>query len=150
MLFSKKVFTVRFGTIRPQVRSLSLGPLRVFVSSKKNTRITLLLISFMVLDLERLDSAEVFSLCFSLLELVISIIGLTGGVDMVSISIVVGIGCYGGKPDNRVIASKLKAIPFKEIEDKPSGFNPRTSTNCGFVRTRKPQSRNALRLKFSR
>ena len=85
-----------FGTIRPQVRSLSLGPLRVFISSKINTRITLLLISFLVLNFESLDSAEVFSLCFSLLELVISIIGLTGGVDMVSISIVVGLGCYGG------------------------------------------------------
>lgn len=109
-----------------------------------NTRITLLLISFVVLNFENLDSAEVFSLYFSLLELVISIIGLTGGVDMVSI--VAGLACYGGIPNNRAMASKPEAIPTKEFEDKPSGFDPRTSTNCGFVRTRKPQSRNALRL----
>ena len=93
-----------------------------------NTRITLLLISFVVLNFENLDSAEVFSLCFSLLELVISIIGLTGGVDMVSISIVVGLGCYGGIPNNRAMASKPEAIPTKEFEDKPSGFDSRTST----------------------
>ena len=65
---------------------------------------------------------------------------------MVSISIVVGIGCYGGRPNNRVSTSKLRAIPLKEFEDKPSGFNSRTPTNRGFVRTRKPQSRNTLRL----
>ena len=102
-----------------------------------NTRITLLLISFVVLNFENLDSAEVFSLYFSLLELVISIIGLTGGVDMVSISIVVGLGCYGGIPNNRAMSSKPEAIPTKEFEDKPSGFDSRTSTNCGFARTRK-------------
>ena len=56
---------------------------------------------------------------------------------MVSISIVVGLGCYGGIPNNRAEVSKLEAIPLKEFEDKPSGFDPRTSTNCGFVRTRK-------------
>ena len=61
-----------------------------------NAIVTLLLISFMVLDLDHSDSAEILSLCFSLMELVISIIGLTGGVDMLSINIVVGIGCYGG------------------------------------------------------
>lgn len=122
----------------PQVRALSPRPPRVFILIIINTRIILLLISLMVLNFESFDSAEVFSLSFSLLELVISIIGLTGGVDMVSISIVVGIGCYGGKPGNRAIASKLKAIPLKEFEDKPSGFNSRTSTNCGFVRIRKP------------
>ena len=110
-----------------------------------NTRIALLLISLMVLDVESFDSAEVFSPCFSLLELVISIIELTGGVNMASISIVVGIGCYGGKPNNRAIANKLKAKPLKEFEDKPSGFNSRTPTNCGFDRTRKLQSRDALR-----
>ena len=69
---------------------------------------------------------------------------------MASISIVVGIGCYGGRPDNRAIASKLKAIPLKEIEDKPSGFNPRTPTNCGFVRTRKPRDYYCLAAYFSR
>ena len=61
---------------------------------------------------------------------------------MVSISIVVGLGCYGGIPNNRAMASKPEAIPTKEFEDKPSGFDSRTSTNCGLVRTRKPQSRN--------
>ena len=65
---------------------------------------------------------------------------------MVSISIVVGLGCYGGIPNNRAEVSKLEAIPLKEFEDKPSGFDPRTSTNCGFVRTRKPQGSDTLRL----
>ena len=41
---------------------------------------------------------------------------------MVSISIVVGLGCYGGIPNNRAMASKPEAIPTKEFEDKPSGF----------------------------
>lgn len=96
----------------------------MFISVKINTRITLLLISFVVLDSESLDSAEVFSLCFSLLELVVAIIGLTGGVDMVSISIVVGIGCYGGRPNNRVRTSKLKAIPLKELKINRAGSTP--------------------------
>ena len=65
---------------------------------------------------------------------------------MVSISIVVGLGCYGGIPNNRAMASKPEDIPTKEFEDKPSGFDSRTSTNCGFARTRKPQSRDTLRL----
>lgn len=128
------------------VRIPSLRPLRVFISSKINTRITLLLISFLVLNLESLDSAEIFSFCLSLQELVISIIELIRGVDMISISIVVGLGCYGGIPNNRVVASRPEVIPIKEIEDKPSGFDSRTSTNCGFIRTQKPRSRNALRL----
>ena len=41
---------------------------------------------------------------------------------MVSISIVVGLGCYGGIPNNRAMASKPEDIPTKEFEDKPSGF----------------------------
>ena len=69
----------------------------MFISSKINTRIALLLISFLVLNFENLDSAEVFSLSFSALELVISFIGLTGGISMEVISIVVGIGCYNRK-----------------------------------------------------
>ena len=99
------------------------------------TRITLLLISFVVLNFENLDSAEVFSLCFSLLELVISIIGLTEGVNMVSISIVVGLGCYGGIPNNRAMASKPEAIPTKEFEDKPSGFESLHSDHGRIIRT---------------
>lgn len=94
-----------------------------------------------MLNFENLDVAEVFSLCFSFLELMISIIGIVGGVSMVSVGIVVGLGCYGGIPNNRAMASKPEAIPTKEFEDKPSGFDSRTSTNCGFVRTRKPQSK---------
>lgn len=130
----------------PQVRALSPRPLRVFMLVIINTRFNLLLISFMVLDVENIVSTEVFPLSISLLEIIISLVELTGGVNMVSINIVVGIGCYGGRPDNRVLVNKLNAIPSKEIEDKPSGFNSRTSTNCGFVRTRKPQSKDTLRL----
>ncbi len=73
--------------------------------------IVLLLVFLMVLNLESFGSAEVFSLCFSSLELVISFIELTGGVNMESINIVVGIGCYGGRPNNRANIIRLKAIP---------------------------------------
>ena len=120
----------------PQVRVLSPRPLRVFISVMINTRFNLLLISLMVLDVENKVSTEVFSLSISLLEIIISLVELTGGVNMVSTNIVVGIGCYGGRPDNRVLVNKLKGIPLNEIEDKPSGFNSRTSTNCGFNRAR--------------
>ena len=93
----------------PQVRTLSLRPYRVFIANSScEHSFTLLLIFCMVLDIESLDSAEVFSLSFSALELVISFIGLTGGISMDVISIVVGIGCYGGRPDNRVIAINRK------------------------------------------
>ena len=89
----------------PQVRILSLRPFRVFITNLSYEHsFTLLLIFCMVLDFESFDSAEVFSLSFSALELVISFIGLTGGISMDVISIVVGIGCYGGRPDNRVVA----------------------------------------------
>ena len=82
----------------PQVRILSLRPFRVFITNLSYEHsFTLLLIFCMVLDFENFDSAEVFSLSFSTLELVISFIGLTGGIGMDVINIVVGIGCYGGK-----------------------------------------------------
>ncbi len=80
----------------------------------------------MVLNIENFDSAELFSLCFSLLEFMISFIEFIGGVSMFSINIVVGIGYYGGKPNDRVLISKLLAISSKELGDKPSGFESRT------------------------
>ena len=91
-----------------------------------NARNTLLLVSFMVLNIENFDSAELFSLCFSLLEFMISFIEFIGGVSMFGINIVVEIGYYGGKPNDRVKVSKLQAIPLKELGDKPSGFESRT------------------------
>ena len=51
----------------------------------------MLLIFCLVLKFESLDTAEVFSLSFSALELVISFIELTGGMNM-DANIVVGIG----------------------------------------------------------
>ena len=78
-----------------QVQILSFRPNRVFIANSScEHSFTLLLIFCMVLDIESFDSAEVFSLSFSALELVISFIGLTGGMSMDVISIVGEIGCY--------------------------------------------------------
>ena len=86
---------------------------RVFVTKfNYEHSFTLLLIFCLVLKFESLDTAEVFSLSFSALELVISFIELTGGMNM-DANIVVGIGCYGGRPGNRVIAIKRKPYQIK-------------------------------------
>ncbi len=65
----------------------------------------LLLISLLGLNIEKLDFAEMLALSFSSLELLISFYEIVGGMGMESISIVVGIGCYGGRP----------AIEFSEV-----------------------------------
>ena len=97
----------------PQVQILSLRPWQVFITKfNYEHSFTLLLIFCLVLKFESLDTAEVFSLSFSVLELVISFIELTGGMNM-DANIVVGIGCYGGRPGNRVIAIKRKPYQIK-------------------------------------
>lgn len=57
----------------------------------------MVLIYFLVLNLESLDSTEVLSLSFELLGLIISLFELTGGNDMESTNIVVGIGFTMGE-----------------------------------------------------
>ena len=102
-----------FGTSMPSVRIRPLRPYRVFVTKfNYEHSFTLLLIFCLVLKFESLDTAEVFSLSFSALELVMSFIELTGGMNM-DANIVVGIGCYGGRPGNRVIAIKRKPYQIK-------------------------------------
>ncbi len=51
----------------------------------------------MGLNIEKLNSAEILALGFDSLGLLISLCDI-GGLGMESISIVVGIGCYGGRP----------------------------------------------------
>ena len=52
----------------------------------------------MGLNIEKLNSAEILALSFDSLGLLISLCDIIGGMGMEGISIVVGIGCYGGRP----------------------------------------------------
>ena len=86
----------------------------------------------MVLDFESFDSAEVFSLSFSALELVISFIGLTGGISMDVISIVVGIGCYGGRPAIEFSEYIESATQEKNLKINRAGSTPAPTTIADF------------------
>ena len=49
-----------------------------------------------MLDFENINLADFYSLCFSFLELMISILGLLGGINLTVLNVAVVIGCYGG------------------------------------------------------
>ena len=92
----------------------------------------LLLISLLGLNIENLDFAEVLTLGFSSLELLISFYEIVGGMGMESISIVVGIGCYGGRPAIESGEYLESTTQEKNLKINRAGSTPAPTTIADF------------------